>query len=114
MALLAALSPTLYKCPVASFTTGHVPPKVPQVLINREPLRHKTFDVELLGDCDVIISELCQRLGGSWNSLNDFKVPYVERGVSSPDKVNMTLEERPKDGESKVSGTLDGDQVRCI
>lgn len=84
------------------------------MLINREPLRHKTFDVELLGDCDVIISELCQRLGGSWNSLNDFKVPYVERGVSSPDKVNMTLEERPKDGESKVSGTLDGDQVRCI
>ena len=84
------------------------------MLINREPLRHMTFDVELLGDCDVIISELCQRLGGSWDSLNDFKMPYVERGLSSPHKVNMTQEERPKVVESKVSGTLDGDQVRCI
>ena len=99
---------------MASFTTGHVPPEVPQILINREPLRHMAFDVELLGDCDVIISELCQRLGGSWNSLNDFKMPYVERGLSLPDKVNMTIEERPNVDESKVSGTLDGDQVRCI
>ena len=107
MALLAAQLRALCKCPVASFTTGHVLPEVPQVLINREPLRHMTFDVELLGDCDVIISELCQRLGGSWNSLNDFKIPCVERGLSSP-------EERPEVAESKVSGTLDGVQVRCI
>jgi len=39
---------------------------IPQVLINREPLKHMTFDVELLGDCDVIISELCKRLGPDW------------------------------------------------
>lgn len=39
---------------------------VPQVLINREPLKHLTFDVELLGDCDVIIAELCRRLGPDW------------------------------------------------
>lgn len=85
------------------------------MLINREPLRHMTFDVELLGDCDVIISELCQRLGGSWISLlDDFKMPYVERGLSSSDKVNVTPEERPEVVESKVSGALDGDRVRCI
>ena len=34
-----------------------------QILINREPLPHLNFDVELLGDCDVIVSELCSRLG---------------------------------------------------
>ena len=39
---------------------------VPQVLINREPLKHLTFDVELLGDCDVVIAELCRRLGSDW------------------------------------------------
>ena len=39
---------------------------VPQVLINREPLNHLIFDVELLGDCDVIIAELCRRLGSDW------------------------------------------------
>ena len=45
-----------------------LPPSVPQILINREPLRHLTFDVELLGDCDVIIKELCLRLGDDWSA----------------------------------------------
>lgn len=84
------------------------------MLINREPLRHMTFDVELLGDCDVIISELCQRLGGAWKSLDGFKMPYAERGLSSPDKVNVTPEKRPDVAESEVSGSLDSDWVRCI
>lgn len=58
---------------------GHIPPEVPQILINREPLRHMTFDVELLGDCDVILAHLCERLGSPWrNVLQDFKVPPVD------------------------------------
>ena len=74
-----------------------------------------TFDVELLGDCDVIISELCQRLSGSWDILlEDFKMPYVDRGLSSPDKVNTASEERSDVVGSEVSGTIDGDRVRCI
>lgn len=48
---------------------GSVPHEVPQVLINREPLPHLNFDVELLGDCDVIINELCHRLGGDFEQL---------------------------------------------
>ena len=85
------------------------------MLINREPLRHMSFDVELLGDCDVIISELCQRLGGSWSSLlDDFKMPYVERGLSSPAEVNMAPEERPEVIDSRVSGALESDLVRRI
>ncbi|CAF0826057.1 unnamed protein product [Rotaria sp. Silwood1] len=35
---------------------------IPQILINREHLPHKKFDIELLGNCDVIINELCLRL----------------------------------------------------
>ncbi|CAF0759710.1 unnamed protein product [Adineta ricciae] len=35
---------------------------IPQILINRERLPHKTFDIELLGNCDVIINEICSRL----------------------------------------------------
>lgn len=48
---------------------GSVPHGVPQVLINREPLLHMNFDVELLGDCDVIVNELCHRLGGDFEQL---------------------------------------------
>ena len=32
-------------------------------------MKHLNFDVELLGDCDIIISELCHKLGDGWQSL---------------------------------------------
>jgi len=51
---------------------------VPQVLINREPLRHLNFDVELLGDCDVIVNELCHRLGGHFTELCSTLSPSIE------------------------------------
>lgn len=35
-----------------------VPEHIPQILINREPLPHMNFDVNLYGDSDVIISHL--------------------------------------------------------
>lgn len=39
-----------------------MPADVPQILINRESLKHMNFDVELLGDCDGIVNELLLRL----------------------------------------------------
>ena len=48
-----------------------IPHDVPQILINREQLPHLNFDVELLGDCDVIVNELCHRLGGDFEQLCD-------------------------------------------
>lgn len=54
------------------FSSSHpdsIPHEVPQVLINREQLPHLNFDVELLGDCDVIVNELCHRLGGDFEQL---------------------------------------------
>ena len=35
-------------------------------MINREPLRSTEFDVDLLGDGDIIVEELCRRLGSDW------------------------------------------------
>ena len=58
----------------------HVPSETPQILINREPLNHLTFDVELLGDCDAIVAELCERMGGNWMGILDgFKAPTVNK-----------------------------------
>ncbi|XP_069960205.1 NAD-dependent protein deacetylase sirtuin-1 isoform X1 [Cherax quadricarinatus] len=66
--LLIVIGSSLKVRPVALIPSS-VPSHVPQILINREPLRHLTFDVELLGDCDVIINELCHRLGNGWKDL---------------------------------------------
>jgi len=48
-----------------------VPSEVPQILINRESLPHCRFDVELLGNCDSIIAQLCKMMGPSFLELAD-------------------------------------------
>uniref|UniRef100_A0A669EJE4 protein acetyllysine N-acetyltransferase n=1 Tax=Oreochromis niloticus TaxID=8128 RepID=A0A669EJE4_ORENI len=66
--LLIVIGSSLKVRPVALIPNS-IPHEVPQVLINREQLPHLNFDVELLGDCDVIINELCHRLGGDFEQL---------------------------------------------
>ncbi|KAK9728155.1 Sir2 family [Popillia japonica] len=64
--LLLVIGSSLKVHPVALIPTS-LPANVPQILINREPLPHCHFDVELLGDCDVIINHICQLLGNTWS-----------------------------------------------
>jgi len=58
--LLIIMGSSLKVRPVALIPSS-IPVEVPQILINREPLGHLTFDIELLGDCDVIIQHLCEK-----------------------------------------------------
>lgn len=58
--LLLVMGSSLKVRPVALIPSS-IAASVPQILINREPLSHMTFDVELLGDCDVIVQELSNR-----------------------------------------------------
>ena len=66
--LLIMVGSSLKVRPVALIPTS-VPKDIPQVLINREPLPHIAADVELLGDCDVIVDQLCRMLG--WERLGE-------------------------------------------
>lgn len=62
--LVLVLGTSLQVAPVA-----HIPrvflDDVPRLLVNRE-LVGDNFDVELLGNCDVVVAELCRKLG--WTS----------------------------------------------
>lgn len=62
-------------------------PSIPQILINRERLDHH-FDMELLGDADMILGELSQRLGLTLS-------PYDVDGLVEPSlefvEPNITL-----------------------
>ena len=76
---------------------------MPQVLINREPLRHLNFDVELLGDCDVIVNELCHRLGGHFSELCSTASPATEttaEDVELPNLSDGNISEMPTDSAS--------------
>lgn len=56
--LVIVIGSSLKVNPVALIPSS-VPAGVPQVLINREQLETYEFDVELLGDSDVVIGQLC-------------------------------------------------------
>lgn len=56
--LLIVIGSSLKVRPVALIPSS-IPSHVPQILINREPLPHLKFDIELLGDGDIIINQIC-------------------------------------------------------
>ncbi|TRM65384.1 DHS-like NAD/FAD-binding domain-containing protein, partial [Schizophyllum amplum] len=45
--------------------TMHLPHSVPQILINKTPVRHISPDIVLLGDADRVVEHLCSALGWS-------------------------------------------------
>ncbi|RAL00999.1 putative histone deacetylase SIR2 [Aspergillus ibericus CBS 121593] len=60
--LVIVIGTSLKVAPVAE-VPGVLPRTVPQLYISRTPVSHTEFDIDLLGDCDVVVSELCRRAG---------------------------------------------------
>ncbi|KAK3848203.1 MAG: hypothetical protein J3R72DRAFT_378184 [Linnemannia gamsii] len=60
--LLIVMGTSLKVAPVSSIIDA-LPAHIPQILINRTPLTHMEFDVQLLGDSDTIVAELCRMAG---------------------------------------------------
>lgn len=58
--MLIVMGSSMKVRPVALIPNS-IPDHIPQILINREPLEHLNFDIELLGDCDEIIHQLLNR-----------------------------------------------------
>ncbi|ORZ11977.1 DHS-like NAD/FAD-binding domain-containing protein [Absidia repens] len=83
--LLIAMGSSLKVSPVSEIMT-QVPHRVPQILINRTPITHMTFDVQLLGNSDDIVPELCRMLG--WD-LRHEKLPG---GSALSDESQLTAE----------------------
>lgn len=62
--LVLVIGTSLKVAPVSEMP-NHLPHKVPHIYISREPVEHINFDIQLLGDCDNVVFELCRRAG--WN-----------------------------------------------
>ncbi|KAG7662725.1 uncharacterized protein J8A68_003784 [[Candida] subhashii] len=52
--------------PVASII-DKIPRRVPRILINKDAIPDKDFDLSLLGYCDEVVSYLAKELGDEWN-----------------------------------------------
>ena len=78
--LLIVIGSSLKVRPVALIPTS-LPPHVPQILINREPLSHLNFDVELLGNFFTItniLKKICGSLARSGvGKLNAVMIDFM-------------------------------------
>ncbi|KAL9631504.1 MAG: hypothetical protein Q9164_005856 [Protoblastenia rupestris] len=66
--LVLVIGTSLKVAPVSE-VVGVIPSHVPQIYISREPCSHANFDIDILGDCDIVITELCKRAG--WELQHD-------------------------------------------
>ncbi|KAK4158397.1 SIR2-like protein [Chaetomidium leptoderma] len=60
--LVIVIGTSLKVAPVSE-VVPFLPPNIPQIYISRTPVSHVNFDIDLLGDCDVVVAELCRRAG---------------------------------------------------
>ncbi|KAI8646047.1 DHS-like NAD/FAD-binding domain-containing protein [Parasitella parasitica] len=84
--LLIVMGSSLKVSPVSEIMS-QIPHSVPQILINRTPITHMTFDIQLLGDSDVIVPELCRML--NWD-LRHPKLPGG--GALSDESIRLSRE----------------------
>ncbi|KAF9341253.1 NAD-dependent histone deacetylase sir2 [Linnemannia elongata] len=80
--LLIVIGSSLKVAPVSDIM-HQLPNTVPQILINRTPNHQMDFDVQLLGNCDTIVAELCRMVG--WELKHD-KLPEGTSNVPDMDK----------------------------
>ncbi|KAI2610596.1 SIR2-domain-containing protein [Hypoxylon sp. NC1633] len=60
--LVITIGTSLKVAPVSE-VVPFMPARVPQIYISRTPVDHHNFDIDLIGDCDVVVAELCRRAG---------------------------------------------------
>lgn len=73
--LVITIGTSLKVAPVSE-VVPYLPSNVPQIQINRDPVSHLDFDIDLLGECDVVVSALCNKLG--WD-LEHEMIPKGQR-----------------------------------
>ncbi|KAF3043496.1 NAD-dependent histone deacetylase sir2 [Didymella heteroderae] len=66
--LVIVMGTSMKVAPVSEIP-NFLPRHVPQIFISRDPIHHINFDIQLLGDCDVIVAELARRAG--WKLSHD-------------------------------------------
>jgi NAD+-dependent protein deacetylase SIR2 len=73
--LVVVMGTSLKVAPVSE-VVPYLPSNIPQIYISRDPVSHVNFDIDLLGDCDIVVAELCRRAG--WD-LNHEMIPEDQK-----------------------------------
>lgn len=89
--LLLSVGTSLKVSPVADIVEI-ISKDIPQVLINKDPIEHCSFDVSLLGYCDDVASYLCGKIGDLWN-IDHPDYPKI-RGINGANLELRTISEQ--------------------
>ena len=111
--LVIVIGTSLKVAPVSEIVP-YLPPHIPQIYINRTPVSHVNFDIDLLGDCDVVVAELCRRAG--W-PLDHEMIPAGQRvdnrlvdGYTSRHVLTQTFPAIEQPAESEVGADKTGSE----
>lgn len=107
--LLIVIGSSLKVKPVANIP--HLLPKeIPQILINRESLKHLNFDVELLGDCDIITNELLMRLNLRQTLQHDWSIdckPKILLNKIEDEEADKFIFHSPNQSETSLNDSIE-------
>ncbi|KAH7397114.1 DHS-like NAD/FAD-binding domain-containing protein [Pyrenochaeta sp. MPI-SDFR-AT-0127] len=86
--LVIVMGTSMKVAPVSEIP-NFLPRNVPQIYISRDPIHHINFDINLLGDCDVIVAELARRAG--WELKHKMIPEGQQMEVNTIDDVEHTF-----------------------
>ncbi|KDQ50714.1 hypothetical protein JAAARDRAFT_41808 [Jaapia argillacea MUCL 33604] len=96
--LLIIMGTSLQVSPVSEIIS-YLPHSVPQILINKTPIRHINPDIILLGNADDTVKHLCSKLGWSLPPLPQSS----SRHLAPPPPPPNNLKKRPSPGPEKLN-----------
>ncbi|KAJ4158678.1 uncharacterized protein LMH87_009194 [Akanthomyces muscarius] len=100
--LVIVIGTSLKVTPVSEIVSW-LPSHIPQLYVSRQPVTHINFDIDLLGDCDVVVAELCRRLG--WPMDHEMVPPDqridVATETGSPSQHTFRVRDPAMAGEDK-------------
>ncbi|KAK0203075.1 DHS-like NAD/FAD-binding domain-containing protein [Desarmillaria ectypa] len=100
--LLLVIGTSLKVSPVADLLS-HIPHSVPQILINKTPIKHINPDIVLLGNADTIINHLCSELDWELPPLLPTPRTLTSRNMKKrPSMGPPDIEEPERVGDSHV------------
>ncbi|EME49928.1 hypothetical protein DOTSEDRAFT_68672 [Dothistroma septosporum NZE10] len=114
--LVIVIGTSLKVAPVSEMP-NFLPKAVPHIYISRETIKHVEFDIQLLGNCDDVVYELCRRAG--W----DLKHEMIPTTTGYTMDVKPLLEfshistiapRKPEIAESDESDESDDEDVRDL
>lgn len=103
--LVIVIGTSLKVAPVSDMA-DYLNHSIPHIYISLDPIKHISFDIQLLGKCDDVVAELCRRAG--WNLKHEWvsKIPpNVSQAEGSEHIWNIEAkDERPQE-KQKLGGS---------